>query len=164
MNLTNFKELLEKFTNIESSFDLKIKGVNRRVVFVASYNTEHFSDDEYLKIFFADGTILEIMPSTEELYFCDDMRREVDRSLVSEDGKILNIDGKQFSLDNGDDQQFVKQIYFGDAKDGEEECVFSDYSCGDEVWSLAILPNGAKSDVHVKKISLSDLAQMRRRL
>ena len=85
---------------------------------MASYTTKKFPDDEYIKLFFTD-TLLEIIPSQEEVYFCDDSRKEISRSLITSNGKYLNIDGKQYALENTNDIQAVNKIYFGDIVDGE---------------------------------------------
>ena len=127
-------------------------------MFCASYCTEHYPDEEYFKVFFDDGTVLEIMPNTEDLYFCDDMRRKIDRNLITDFGEHLKIDGKEYLLDNSNDKQFVKKIYYGDIKDGEGECVFSDYGLADEIWSLATLDDGRVSDIHAEKISIDDIS------
>ena len=61
-------------------------------------------------------------------------------------------------LDNSNDKQFVKKIYYGDIKDGEGECVFSDYGFADEIWSLATLDDGRVSDIRAKKISIEGIS------
>lgn len=152
----DIQELINLITNAEP-FQLTIKDIDRQPAFAASYTTEHYPDDEYIKLFFTDGTLLEIMPSADELFFCDDERREVDRSLISDFDEYLNIDGTEFLANDLNDRQFVKTIYFGDPKDGETDCIFSDYGYADEVWSLAILPNGTISDIHTKRIAPSDI-------
>ena len=136
---------------------MKIIGKIRKAVFWASYFTELYTVELYFKVFFDDDTILEIMPNTEELYFCDDVRREVDRKLITDFGEYLKIDGKEYLLNNNDDKQFVKKIYFGNIEDGEGECVFSDYGFADEVWSLAVLDNRKESDMHMKRIDIKDV-------
>ena len=108
-------------------------------------------------MFFDDDTILEIIPNAKELYFCDDARRKIDTSLITDSGEYLKIDGKEYILNNKDDKQFVKNVHFGNLEDGEGECVFSDYGFADEVWSLATLDNGKESDVHVKRIDVKDV-------
>lgn len=152
-----FSDFYNQLLNIDKKTSIKIKDKDHEIVFVASYFTKNYPDEEYVKVFLSDGTILQATPGAEEVYFCDDSLRAVDRSLITDGGEHLNIGGKQYTLENGDDQQLVKKIYFGNLSDGEGECVFSDYSCGDEVWSLAILPNGEFSDVHAKKIDLADV-------
>ena len=69
----------------------------------------------------------------------------------------MKIDGKEYLLNNNDDKQFVKKIYFGNIEDGEGECVFSDYGFADEVWSLAVLDNRKESDMHMKRIDIKDV-------
>lgn len=138
-------------------FTMTIKGKIRKAVFCASYYTERYPDEVYFKVFFDDDTILEIMPSSEELYFCDDARREVDKNLITDFGEYLKIDGKEYLLYNYNDKQFVKKVYFGNLEDGEGECVFSDYGFADEIWSLAVLDNDKESDVHVKIIDVKDV-------
>lgn len=123
---------------------------------MASYTTKKFPDDEYIKLFFTD-TLLEIIPSQEEVYFCDDSRKEISRSLITSNGKYLNIDGKQYALENTNDIQAVNKIYFGDIVDGEGGCRFSDYIFEDEIWSLATLDNGKISDVHARRIKIGDI-------
>ncbi len=141
--------------NTPHDTNIKIKGQDHELVFVASYYTEHYPDDEYLKVFFRDDTVLQVVPDTKELFFCDDERRNIDRGMIHDDRLV--IDGKEYILQNGDDKQFVKKIYFGDLSDGEGECIFSDYAFQDEVWSLAVLDNGEVSDIHVKAIELKDI-------
>ena len=123
---------------------------------MASYTTKKFPDDEYIKLFFTDA-LLEIMPSQEEVYFCDDSRKEISRSLITSNGKYLNIDRKQYVLENANDIQIVNKIYFGDIADGEGGCRFSDYVFKDEIWSLATLDNGKISDIHARKIKIGDI-------
>lgn len=151
-----FDDLIGRVTSVKL-FAMTIKGKIRKAVFCASYFTEHYPDELYFKVFFDDDTILEIMPNTEELYFCDDVRREVDRKLITDFGEYLKIDGKEYLLNNNDDKQFVKKIYFGNIEDGEGECVFSDYGFADEVWSLAVLDNRKESDMHMKRIDIKDV-------
>lgn len=149
-----FDDLLTKIQN-NNPVTMTIKGKARETAFVASYSTEHFPYDEYLKVFFTDGTLLEVMPGSEDLFFCDDERNEISRDLIK--GDILEIDGKKYELENGDDEQFLKKIYYGNIKDGEGGCVFSDYSFDNEIWSLAVLDNGMISDVHAIKIELNEI-------
>lgn len=151
-----FNDLLNKIKK-ENPVTLTIKGKTKKTVFVASYCTEHYPDEEYLKIFFDDGTILEMMPETESLYFCDDERRIIDRGLITDYDEYLNIDSKQYLLSDSEDKQFLKKIYYGDIDDGEGGCIFSDYGFADEFWSLAVLDDGSISDVHVRRISLKDI-------
>lgn len=151
-----FDDLLNRIKK-DNPVRMTIRDKARETVFVASYCTEHYPSEEYLKIFFDDGTILEMMPKTEDLYFCDDERREIDRNLVTDHGECLRIDNKEYLLENGNDKQIVKTIYYGDVENGEGGCVFSDYGFADEVWSLAVLDNGEVSDVHVERIGLKDI-------
>ncbi|MBO7131894.1 hypothetical protein J6V85_01325 [Candidatus Saccharibacteria bacterium] len=151
-----FDDLLNKVKS-DNPITIIIKNRARKTVFVASYYTEHYPDEEYFKIFFSDGTILEIMPKTEDLYFCDDKRRIIDRDLITDFDEYLNIDSKQYLLVSSEDKQFLRKIYYGNIEDGEGGCVFSDYGFADEIWSLAVLDDGEISDVHVKKISLKDV-------
>lgn len=125
---------------------------------MASCTTEKFPDDEYIKLFFSDDTLLEIMPSLEEVYFCVDSRKEISRNLITSNDKYLNIDGKQYALENANDIQILKKIYFGDIADGEGSCKFSDYVFDDEIWSLATLDNGKISDAHARKIKIGDIS------
>ena len=152
-----FSDLIERIKT-DNPPGIIIKNVPRKVTFVASYYTEHYPDEEYFKIFFSDETILMIIPEAESLYFCDDERREINRELITGYGEYLHIDGKEYLLDNGDDKQFVKKIYFGNIKDGEGKCVFSDYGFADEIWSLATLSDGEISDIHAKEIDLKDIS------
>lgn len=151
-----FNDLLNKVKK-ENPVTMTIKGKARKTVFVASYCTEHYPNEEYLKIFFDDGTILEMMPKTGGLYFCDDERRMLDRNLITDYDEYLNIDNKQYLLENSDDKQVLKKIYYGDIDDGEGGCIFSDYGFANEVWSLAVLDDGSISDVHVRRISLKEI-------
>lgn len=155
-NELSFDKFLSKILNLEKGSAIKVIDKNRRAVFMASYTTKKFPDDEYIKLFFTDA-LLEIMPSQEEVYFCDDSRKEISRSLITSNGKYLNIDGKQYALENTNDIQIVNKIYFGDIVDGEGGCRFSDYVFKDEIWSLATLDNGKISDVHVRKIKIGDI-------
>ena len=150
-----FDNLLNKVK--KEPVTITIKDKPRRIVFVASYCTKHYPDEEYLKIFFDDGTILEMMPETESLYFCDDERRIIDRGLIVDYGEHLNIDSKQYLLDNSEDKQVLKKIYYGTIDDGEGGCIFSDYGFANEIWSLATLDDGSISDMHVRRISLKDI-------
>lgn len=155
-NELSFDKFLSKILNLEKGSAIKVIDKNRRAVFMASYTTKKFPDDEYIKLFFTD-TLLEIMPSQEEVYFCDDSRKEISRSLITSNGKYLNIDGKQYVLENANDIQIVNKIYFGDIVDGEGGCRFSDYIFEDEIWSLATLDNGKISDVHARRIKIGDI-------
>ena len=150
-----FDDLLARIKDSEP-FVIIIEGVSRKAVFCASYYTEHYPDEEYYKVFFDDGTMLEIMPSAESLFFCDDIRRKIDRSSITDFGEYLNIDGKKYLLTNHNDEQYVKKVYFGD-NNGEGECVFSEYGFANEVWSLAVLGDGSVSDIHMRKISIMDI-------
>ena len=152
-----FNDLLGKVKS-SAPTTLIIKDKARKIIFCASYYTTHCPDEEYLKVFLDDGTILEVIPNGEVVYFCDDERREISRDLISDDGETLRVDGKEYLLENGNDEQFVKEIYCGKVEDGEGGCVFSDYVWQDEVWSLAVLDNGEISDVHVKKITVEQLS------
>ena len=152
----HFNDFLSKILSLQKRAVINVSGTNHKASFMASYTTEHFPDDEYIKLFFDDGTLLEIMPSQEEIFFCDDPRKEIDRNLIT--GDILNIDDKQFVIENANDNQLIKTIYYGDIADGEGGCNFSDYIFNDEVWSLATLDNGKISDVHAKKIDIKEVS------
>lgn len=152
-----FDSFLQNIPTLQEGSLVNILGVDHQVSFMASYTTEKFPDDKYIKLFFSDGTLLEIMPSLEEVYFCDDNRKEISRNLITSNDKYLNIDGKQYVLKNANDIQIVNKIYFGDIADGEGGCRFSDYVFKDEIWSLATLDNGKISDVHVSKIKIGDI-------
>lgn len=156
-NEAKFDDFLLKILKLEKGSIIKVTDKDRRAIFMASYTTEKFPDDEYIKLFFSDGTLLEIMPSQGEVYFCDDSRKEISRNLITSNGKYLNIDGKQYALENANDTQIVKKIYFGDIADGEGGCRFSDYIFEDEIWSLATLDNGKISDVHARRIKIGDI-------
>ncbi len=151
MNATDF------IKNIKYDSFVDIENTSHQAVFMASYVTEKYPDDEYYKIFFRDNTILEVIPSLQEFFFCDDSRRNIDRELIVNSGRQLEIDGKKFLSNGSEDNQYLKKIYFGDIKDGEGNCKFRDYECGDEVWSLATLENGEKADIHVRKILSEDI-------
>lgn len=152
-----FDSFLQNILTLQEGSLINILGIDHQVSFMASYTTEKFPDDEYIKLFFSDGTLLEIMPSQGEVYFCDDSRKEISRNLITSNGKYLNIDGKQYALENANDTQIVKKIYFGDIADGEGGCRFSDYIFEDEIWSLATLDNGKISDVHARRIKIGDI-------
>lgn len=156
-NEAKFDDFLLKILKLEKGSIIKVTDKDHRAVFMASYTTKKFPDDEYIKLFFSDGTLLEIMPSQEEVYFCDDSRKEISRNLITSNGKYLNIDGKQYVLENANDTQIVKKIYFGDIVDGEGGCQFSDYVFDNEIWSLATLDNGKISDVHARRINVKDI-------
>lgn len=155
---SEFDTVLSRILRLQEDSTVKIFGTDHKAVFMASYTTKHYPDDEYIKLFFADGTLLEIMPNEKEIFFCDDSRNEISRDLIIDDGKHLNIDGNLYTLENSNDTQIIKKIYFGDVADGESGCIFSDYVFEDEVWSLAKLENGQISDVHVRKIGIKDLS------
>lgn len=157
MDDNGFNTFYSKILKLKKNDILKVASIGRKAVFMASYTTKHYPDDEYLKLFFADGALLEIMPGQKEVFFCDDKRRNLDRNLVKDDGKYLDVDGKRYSLDNANDTQIIKKVYFGDITDGESGCVFSDYSFEDEIWSLAVLENGEISDVHARRINVKDI-------
>ena len=157
-NEAKFDDFLLKILKLEKGSIIKVTDKDRKAVFMASYTTEKFPDDEYIKLFFSDDTLLEIMPSLEEVYFCDDNRKEISRNLIASNGKYLNIDGKQYTIENANDAQIVKKIYFGDIADGEGGCKFSDYVFDNEIWSLAILDNDKISDVHARKIKIGDIS------
>lgn len=156
-NELSFDKFLSKILNLEKGSAIKVIDKNRRAVFMASYTTKKFPDDEYIKLFFTDA-LLEIMPSQGEIYFCNDNRKEISRNLITSNGKYLNIDGKQYALENANDTQIVKKIYFGDIADGEGGCEFSDYAFNNEIWSLATLDNDKISDVHARKIKIGDIS------
>ena len=151
-----YDNFLERLLETKPGDIIKIHDKDSKILFMASYYTEHFPEDEYLKVFMSDGTILEVMPQTKELYFCDDNRRNINRSLISDDGKSLNIDGKKYILQDGNNRQYIKKLYYGNVEDGEEGCIFSDFIYGDEVWSLAVLDNNQISDVHARKITAEE--------
>ena len=157
MDDNGFNTFYSKILGLKKNTVLKVTGAGRKAVFMASYTTKHYPDDEYLKLFFADDTLLEIMPGQKEVFFCDDERRSLDRNLVKDDDKYLDVDGKRYSLDNANDTQVSKKVYFGDMTDGEGGCLFSDYSFEDEIWSLAVLENGEISDVHARRINVRDI-------
>ena len=150
--------LVDSIKSIKYDSSIKIENTSHQAVFMASYVTEKYPDDEYYKIFFRDNTILEVIPSSQEFFFCDDSRRNIDRNLVTNNEEQLEIDGKKFLSNDSEDNQYLKKIYFGNIKDGEGNCIFRDYEFENEVWSLATLKNGEKADIHVRKISAEDIS------
>lgn len=151
-------DLVDSIKSIRYNSFMDIEKTLHQAVFMASYVTEKYPDDEYLKIFFKDNTILEVIPGSQEFFFCDDPRRNIDRNLIIDDGERIKIDGKEFLSNGSEDKQYLKKIYFGNIEDGEGNCIFRDYEFKNEVWSLATLETGEKADVHVRKISAKDIS------
>lgn len=157
MSKNNFGMFLEKIENLRKGSIIKVDGVKREAIFMASYSSEHFPNNWYIKLFFKDGTILEVMPVSEEVFFCKEGRKEIDRSLLDNSGKRLTINGEEYDILNSNDIQVVKKIYFGDVSEGEAGCIFSDFGSTNKVWSLAKLDDGTISDVCAEKITIEDV-------
>ncbi len=150
-----FDDLLNKVK--KELITITIKDKPRKIVFVASYYTEHYPDAEYLKIFFDDGTILEMDSVAERLYFCDDERRIIDRGSFSDYGDYLNIDGEEYLLNDSNDKQVLKKIYYGNIDDGEGGYIFSIFVSVNGIWTLTTLDDGSISGMHERVISLKDI-------
>lgn len=150
-----FDDLLNKVK--KEPITITVKDKPRKTVFAASYCTKHYPDAEYLKIFFDDGTILKTYPEDERLYFCDDKRRTIDRGLFSDYGDYLNIDGEEYLLNDGGDEQVLKKTYYGNIDDGEDGHIFKTYVSVNGIWTLTTLDDGSISGMHEREISLKDI-------
>ena len=58
MDDNGFNTFYSKILGLKKNTVLKVTGAGRKAVFMASYTTKHYPDDEYLKLFFADDTLL----------------------------------------------------------------------------------------------------------
>lgn len=150
-----FENVYKKILNSKKGDEFSILGKKRRALFLARYFMKSCQDGEYLKCFFDDGTILEVMPEAREFYFGDDERRNINKDMKDD---VIEIDGKKFIAESGSDYQFVKEIYFGKIEDGEGECIFRDYTNDNEIWSLAIISaTQEESDIFVRKIEPEEI-------
>ena len=151
----DFREIFERILDLSKGDKIFVCNKERKIMFLGQYFAKSCPEESYFKAFFNDGTVLEIMPGSEEFYFGDDPRRDVKKDM--NDNEIM-VDGKEFVAENDVDYQFVKQIYFGNMEDGEGECAFRDYAFGDEVWSLAVVSaTQEKSDILVRKVKFLEI-------
>ena len=118
-------------------------------------------DEEYVKVAFADHTGLLLLLGSEEVYSSKLLGTApgITDDMVGQ--KEVTYDGRLFSLENKDDYQFVKQLYYGGPLDAETECRFSDYASTDESGQTLSLGwmthNNERADVVCTKIDLKDI-------
>jgi hypothetical protein len=68
---------------------------------------------------------------------CNFLQRPVDRNLIVDYGETLEMNGNEFRLNDAQDHQTLRKVYFGDITDGEGDGIFSAYLFAGESFVLA---------------------------
>ena len=133
----NIGYLLESVLKLQIDDEIFIDGEKRRVKFFGEYSLKHYPNQSFFKLFFDDGKWLEICPESESCYICNYLQRPVDRNLIIDYGETLEMNGNEFRLNDAQDHQTLRKVYFGDITDGEGDGIFSTYLFAGESFVLA---------------------------
>lgn len=147
--------LLENILELKLDDEIFVDGEKRRVVFLGEYSLEHYPNQSFFKLFFDDGNWLEIEPASERCYMCNFLQRPVDRNLIVDYDETLKMNGNEFLLNDMQDRQTLRKIYFGDITDGEGDGIFSAYLFADEAFVLA--NDNKNRDSFSKEIPLENI-------
>lgn len=134
--------LVGELKKIKFGDKIKVEDIEHEAIFMASYVTEHYPDNQYLKVFFEDGTALEIYdrePFYEvdaELFFYDSSLREFKDESFTDYGETLEVDGKEYMLNDSFDKRYIEKVFFGETKNGEGESITSIYVGRDGFWLI----------------------------
>lgn len=149
-------------TILRDKKSILIKGIQKNVVGLARYSTINNMKSEYIKVAFTDGSGM-YFPLDEEVAFYFEKKLgtafEVSDIDINGVNKDLKWNGIDFRLANGDDYQFVRELYIGDITKIEGEVHFSDYedSQGGVLsvgWNMY---ENERDDVYAVPLDLSEL-------
>ena len=125
-----YRQLLNKASQ---STVLSIKGRKKTIKAMVRLTSKNYlsygKDGEYVKVFFADGSFLLLVPADQECYYADKIVRhvrEIPDNVIGKK-KELTYKGKTYRLDNANDYQYVLQVHVGSPEECEGEVKFSDY-------------------------------------
>ena len=149
-------------TILRDKKSIQIKGIQKDVVGLARYSTINNMKSEYIKVAFTDGSGM-YFPIDEEVAFYFEKKLgtafEVSDIDINGVNKDLKWNGIDFRLVNGNDYQYVKELYVGDIHGIEGEVRFSDYE-SDDGGGLSLgwnMYEHKRDDVYAVPLDLSEL-------
>lgn len=157
----DFKEFYERLISLAEKwiFNISVKWEEKETKAMAEYYS--VSGLEYIKIIFKDKSFLYVVPWDEEIYYSKDYVVETwikDEEIWN--NEIVKYNEEEYFLDNKNDYQFVRKIFFWDYNDIEWEVKFSDYvpKEWDDFLSLGwIVYWNKRADIHPSLISIYDI-------
>jgi hypothetical protein len=140
-----------------------VKGVSKNIVGFAEFKTVNLADNGYFKVIFDDHSFLFIVPNDNLILYTDETPAAFSEIRDEEIGnkQELSFRGKEYTLDNINDYQYVIRLIKGEYSSIEGEVKFSDYVPKDgsnELLSLGwIVRTGERADINPKGIDLSEI-------
>lgn len=121
------KKLLDELLQKKS---VSIRGVKKVIVGMARYATINSPDSEYVKVAFSDGSGMYFLVDEMAVFYFDRKLGEAENTKDGQFGKLHEIEwhGKNFTIENANDYQYVKEFYVGTIHEIEGEVRFSDYA------------------------------------
>lgn len=162
--MSRFIQLLSAILELNpKSPVIKIRNTPKIITGMSRFVTKHYPDSAYIKIVFADHSLMLIVIGEEEIYYANDPLGRIESitdNLVVTADKI-SFNGKDYEVVNQNDYQFVVQKYIGGINDIEGECIFSDFASVDgnkSILSLGIISaTGERADVYCEQMSIDDI-------
>lgn len=140
-----------------------IREVTRQTVALVHYRTVNLGDNEYLKVVFNDGSFLLVLIKDRVLMFTEKLPHHIIEIRDNQIGvsKTLQYAGRDCTLVNKDDYQYVLRRYYGDFAALEGEVRFSDYEPEDGTMALLSLgwhsKDGSRADIFVEAIAQNEV-------